>query len=317
MQENPQYMPDYDDEIDLFELFQTLWSGKWWILLTTMLSAGGAVGISLQLPNIYVVEAKIAPVSGEGGGVSQLMAQYGGLASLAGISLPSSSGSEADLLLEIMQSRAFVGDFIERHGLAPRLVALKTYDPSTLSDALDPEVYDAATGQWVRVVEPPRGAEPSRQELYEAFSGALNVSVAKGSTVKNLSFEHQSPVLGAEVLTLLIQDIDDYARAKDRTQSESSIAYLEAKLEETRLVDLQNVLYQMIESQTKTLMLAEVNPDYAFRVIDPPIVPELKSKPKRSLIVVIATLAGGMVGVLFVLIRSAIRHRRERLAGAA
>ncbi|MDP5344245.1 MAG: hypothetical protein NWR98_06620, partial [Litorivicinaceae bacterium] len=57
--------------------------------------------------------------------------------------------------------------------------------------------------------------------------------------------------------------------------------------------------------------------DDVFRVIDPPIVPELKSRPKRSLIVVIATLAGGMVGVLFVLIRSAIRHRRERLAGAA
>ena len=169
----------------------------------------------------------------------------------------------------------------------------------------------------MRVVEPPRLADPSRQELDEVFLGTLNVSVATGSTVKNLSFEHQSPVLGAEVLTLLIQDIDDYARAKDRTQSESSIAYLEAKLEETRLVDLQNVLYQMIESQTKTLMLAEVNPDYAFRVIDPPIVPELKSKPKRSLIVVIATLAGGMVGMLFVLIRSAIRHGRERLAGTA
>ena len=95
----------------------------------------------------------------------------------------------------------------------------------------------------MRVVEPPRLADPSRQELDEVFLGTLNVSVATGSTVKNLSFEHQPPVLGAEMLPLLIQDIDDYTRAKDRTQSESSIAYLEAKLEETRMVDLQNVLF--------------------------------------------------------------------------
>ena len=68
----------------------------------------------------------------------------------------------------------------------------------------------------------------------------------------------------------------------------------------------------MIESQTKTLMLAEVNPDYAFQVVDPAVIPELKAKPKRSLIVVISVLVGGMVGILFVLIRAAVRNRVNR-----
>jgi len=111
---------------------------------------------------------------------------------------------------------------------------------------------------------------------------------------------------------LMVSEIDDYAREKDKRKAQDSIEYLEAKLRETKLVEVEKVLYQMIESQTKTLMLAEVNDDYAFRVIDPPVVPELKSKPKRSLIVVLATLVGGMVGVLIVLIRSAIRNRAQR-----
>ena len=31
--------PPYDDEIDLFELFETLWRGKWKIITTTFVAA--------------------------------------------------------------------------------------------------------------------------------------------------------------------------------------------------------------------------------------------------------------------------------------
>ena len=305
--------PQYDDEIDLFELFQTVWDGKWSIALTTILAAGLSIFVSLQMPNIYTVEAKIAPVESEsGGGLNGLMAQYGGLASLAGIQIPSGGGGQSDLLIEVMQSRAFVGAFIDKYDLAPRLMALASYDPVTQEETLDPLVYDVTTSTWLREAKPPRRAEPSAQELYAAFSSAFSVAADKTSPLISVSFEHQSPRLGEEVVRLMINEIDDYARAKDRAESENSIDYLERKLTETRLVEVEKVLYQMIESQTKTLMLAEVNEDYAFQVIDPAVIPELKSKPKRSLIVVLATLVGGMVGVLFVLIRSAIRNRKAQ-----
>lgn len=309
--------PQYDDEIDLFELFQTVWDGKWSIALTTILAAGLSVFVSLQMPNIYTVEAHIAPVdSASGGGLNGLMAQYGGLASLAGIQIPSGGGGESDLLIEVMQSRAFVAAFIEKYDLAPRLMALKSYDPLTQTEQLDSEVYDEVSGNWLREAKPPRGAAPSQQELYAAFTGAFSVTQDKTSPLIVVGFEHQSPRLGEEVVRLMIEEIDAYARTKDRGESENSIDYLERKLTETKLVEVEKVLYQMIESQTKTLMLAEVNEDYAFQVIDPAVIPELKSKPKRSLIVVLATLVGGMVGVLFVLIRSAVRNRQSKTATA-
>ena len=50
-------------------------------------------------------------------------------------------------------------------------------------------------------------------------------------------------------------------------------------------------------------MLANVSKDYVFDVIDPPVAPELKSKPPRALICVLGTLLGGMLGVVVVLIR--------------
>ena len=36
---DPQLTPPYDDEIDLFQLFETIWDGKWLIVAITALAA--------------------------------------------------------------------------------------------------------------------------------------------------------------------------------------------------------------------------------------------------------------------------------------
>ena len=89
--------PDtHDDEIDLRQLFRVLWAGKWLIVGITFAAAVIAVVVALMLPNIYRAEALLAPNDQKGaGGLSALAAQYGGLASLAGINL---GGGTAELL---------------------------------------------------------------------------------------------------------------------------------------------------------------------------------------------------------------------------
>ena len=303
----------YDDEIDLFTFFEILWAGKWFIIGGSILAASLAAWFSVQLPNMYTVQVKIAPV--EQGGNSQmnsLIAQYGGLASLAGIPVPSSGGGQTDLLLETLKSRSFLSKFLKETNLGPRLMAMENYDPVSGEETLNSDLFDVTSGQWVRAVIPPRSPEPSEQEYYAVLSNALTVTRNTLSPLIIVTLQHQSPKLGFDVLSQLVKRIDDYARARDKTKSEQSIRYLEEKLSQTRLVDVEKVLYQMIEVQTKTLMLAEVNTDYAFQVIDDHVVPENPSTPYRRFIVVLATLVGGMLMVLLVLIRSAIQKRRLR-----
>lgn len=303
--------PDYDDEIDLFELVKTIWSGKWLIVLISAMAGLISAWVALQLPNVYTVQVEVAPVEQDGNSqINAMVAQYGGLASLAGIPIPTGGGGQTDLLLEVLQSRSFLTQFIEDSGIAVRLLATESYDPVIGKETIDATQYDQAAGSWIRNAEPPRTSEPSPQELYEAFIGALTVTKDKTSPLITIAFEHRSPVLGYDILSRLVKRIDDFARAKDKTKSEQSIQYLEEKLSQTRLVDVEKVLYQMIETQTKTLMLAEVNKDYAFQVIDEPVIPERRSKPNRALIVVLSTLVGGMLSVLWVLIQSAVRKRR-------
>ena len=110
---------NYDDEIDLRELIRVLWAGKWLIAVITFAATVIAVIVALLLPNIYRAEALLAPNDQEGsGGLSALSAEYGGFASLAGINLGGGSADKATMGLEILKSRKFISEFIERHGVS-------------------------------------------------------------------------------------------------------------------------------------------------------------------------------------------------------
>ena len=52
---------DYDDEIDLRQLFVTLWAGKWLILAMTIVFTAGGVAYALSKPNIYQSSVLLAP----------------------------------------------------------------------------------------------------------------------------------------------------------------------------------------------------------------------------------------------------------------
>jgi len=97
-----------DDEIDLKELFSALWAGKLWIISTTVIASVIAIAVAISMPNIYRSEALLAPVSSESGGLGGLASQFGGLASLAGVSLPGGGGGDKTTMgLEVIKSRQF------------------------------------------------------------------------------------------------------------------------------------------------------------------------------------------------------------------
>ena len=92
-------------------------------------------------------------------------------------------------------------------------------------------------------------------------------------------------------------------KAQDVDEATRSIAYLKEQAANTSLADLQTMFFELIQSQTETVMLAEVRPEYVFKTIDPAVVPEERSEPNRSLICILGTLLGGMLAVMFVLFK--------------
>lgn len=289
-----------DSEIDLKELFMVLWHRKGIVLGVTFLAAAISVGWASYLPDIYSTSALLAPKNSEDSASSQMARQYGGIASIAGISLGGiGGGNDAAIALETLKSRQFFRDYVYEAALV-ELMAVKSWLRDSNRLVFDPEIYDK--GQWVREVDYPTTPKPSVQEAFVKFSRLLTISEDKESGFVSVSVEHVSPEVAKQWVDLMIKGINEAVRGKAVAEAQSSIEYLTAQLEQTPLVSLDVVFAQLIEEQTKTMMMAHASEDYVFRVIDPPIVSETKSKPQRRLICVLGTLLGGMLAVLSVLI---------------
>jgi LPS O-antigen subunit length determinant protein (WzzB/FepE family) len=99
-------------------------------------------------------------------------------------------------------------------------------------------------------------------------------------------------------------------RQRALTDAERNIEYLNDQLGRTNVVELQQVIYNLIEAEMKTLMLANVRNEYAFSVVDPAVVPELRARPKRKQLVVLGALLGGIVGLFVVAVSRSLQNLR-------
>lgn len=293
-----------DDEIDLRELFAVIWLGKWIIIAITTLFAVASVVYAINQPNIYKSEALLAPAEEQqGGGLGALAGQFGGLASLAGVNLGGGASNKAQLAIEVLKSRQFTSDFIQKHNILPDLMAAKTWDMQTNTVVYDSEIFDAENNKWVREVKAPFKPEPSMQEAYKEFSKILSASSDKETGMVKIAVEHVSPYVAKQWVSWLIQDINQTMKERDVQEAIKSTDFLTQQLEQTKIADIRAVLYKLVEEQTKTIMFAKVRDEYVFKTIDAALVPEEKFKPKRALICVLGVLLGGMLSVMIVLIR--------------
>ncbi|MCJ8305293.1 Wzz/FepE/Etk N-terminal domain-containing protein, partial [Shewanella sp.] len=170
-----------DDEIDLREIFAVIWQGKWLIIAITAVFAIGAVIFAINQPNIYKSEALLAPAESEqAGGLAALAGQFGGLASMAGINLGGGGGvDKTQMAIEVMKSRRFTSQFIQRHKILPDLMAVDKWNMSDNSITYDEELYKLSTNIWVREVNAPFKPKPSMQEAFKEFSKIVSLNAAK------------------------------------------------------------------------------------------------------------------------------------------
>ncbi|EGQ8071080.1 LPS O-antigen length regulator [Vibrio parahaemolyticus] len=295
---NPNYLPyppqPTDDEIDLRELFKALWKGKWIIIATTFIFVIGSVLYALSFPNIYKADALLAPTeSSNGGGLSKIGGQLGGLAALAGVNLSGVEMSQAELAVQVMKSRQFVESFINRHGLLVPLMATKSWDMANNKLVVDDNIYNTTSEKWLRDSKGLLGPEPSAQEAYEVFvNDIFNVNMNKDTGLYSISIKHYSPFIAKQWVNWIVEDINQVMRERAISEISKNLTYLSIQLNKTSIADMRNTFYKLIEDQTKSLMLAEAQEEFVFKTIDPAVVPERKFGPNRVLLVILGVLLG-------------------------
>ncbi|MAX49411.1 MAG: chain length determinant protein [Gammaproteobacteria bacterium] len=295
---------DFDVEINLLEIFYILFRGKWIIVSVTAFASIFAVIYSLSLPNIYESKALLAPVN-PSNNIAGAYGNYGNLAGAAGINLFSSvDEGNAPKAIKQIKSLNFFKKNIMTNIYLPDLMAFKSWNPKTNTVIFDDNIYDTNTNTWIRDYSYPRQQIPSAQEGFKVFiTKHLSLSEDKKTGFITLSIKHQSPFIAKEWVELIVNEVNSFYRQKDKSESEKSVSYLNQQISMTDLSEINQVLAQLLQEETKKLTLIEANQFYVFDYIDPPAVMELKSEPNRALICIFIALIGGMLSVVLVLIR--------------
>ncbi|KQH83652.1 lipopolysaccharide biosynthesis protein [Vibrio furnissii] len=297
-------------EINLRELFVSLWDGKWIIILFTAVFSIGSVIYAIKQPDIYKADALLAPADSSGsGGLSKMAGQLGGLAALAGVNIGSSDISQANLAAQVMKSRQFIENFISEHELLVPIMAVNGWDLNHNELIVNEEIYNEHTKEWLRNPKGLRGAKPSVQEAYEVFKkDILSVDQDKDSGLYNISVMYYSPYVSRQWVNWLVEDINRVMRDRTIAETTQNLSYLNAQLQKTSVTDMKSTFYTLIEEQTKSLMLAEVQDEFVFKVIDPAVLPEVKNKPKRAFICILGTLIGMMIGITVTFFKFTLRR---------
>ncbi len=296
---------DFDDEINLREVFFVLVQGKWIITYVTAFLVTIGIIYSFLLPNIYQSEALLAPVDESSSLIGGALSQYSGLAGLAGITLPDGdTGNNSKKAIELIGSLNFFEKYLMPKIFLPDLMAVEFWDDKNNTIIYDDSIFQKTSNTWVRNFSYPQKLIPSAQESFEVFKDDhLNITENNKTGYVVVSIKHQSPLIAKQWVQTIVEEVNSFYRQKDKESSEMAVIYLNKQIAKTSLTEVRQVTASLLEKEIQKLTLVEANKDYVFEYVYPPSVMEKKSEPIRPLIVILSFIIGAFLGMIIVLFR--------------
>ena len=296
------------DFINVKQLFLIIWQSRILIAFAIFFSFSGSIYYSLNMNNVYKIEATLAPADTFAKGGSTLSSQYSGLASFAGVSLPSSGSDRIAEGIEIIKSLDFFENFVNNYDLFLGIIASESWDSASNKILYDPKIYDIKQKKWLSDDRFSLNGKPSIQSAHRFFISNLGISEDKKTGFINISYKHYSPYFAKHLLDSIIIEINNIVRLKDIEISERSIEYLQQEQKKNTLSSLKTGINSLIQNEIESMTIANSSPEYLFKVLSKPYVNEIKFAPNRFLIVISLTLFGFMLSIILVLLRSFFKN---------
>jgi LPS O-antigen subunit length determinant protein (WzzB/FepE family) len=193
-----------------------------------------------------------------------------------------------DRALAVMRSRSFTDRFLRENGLLPVLFAPR---------------WDASRKDWV-------GPPPTADEAYEEFDRRVRfIAEDRKAGFVRVAMRARDPENAAKWAAVFVAQLNAHMRAQAASEATRNLEFLNKELSQTTIVGVQQSLYRLIEAQVRNKMLASVREEYAFRVIDPAVVPapDRYVSPRRMLILALATFAGLVLALVVAVVRETSR----------
>ena len=317
-----------EDEIDLLDLVSVLLQRKWLIIGITVAAmffviAYAALSIILPpetsyLPNEYTPKAHmlINDSSSSGGGISSMLASsgLGGLASLAGVNVPSGSTYSA-LAVYLAGSNSFLDSVVDHFNLVERYkikkspraesrkAVMKNLSASFDDKAgvlsvsftdIDPDFAKSVVNYCVAYLET-RFTE----------MGLDKNQLQKENLEVNIKHAYDE-ILRLEAES---QKLDRSAAMGAYTSNGSSLI-----LESTRIrreLSAQEAVYTQLKTQYELLKVQMASESPIFQILEYAEVPDQKSGPSRGMLCIIVTFAAFFGSVFLAFVLNALENIRK------
>ena len=270
----------FDEEILFSDLWALILSNSKLILFTTLITTILAIANALITPPMFRASAIITKSevkSGQNRSASMLSG-FEGIAGIAGIKIPSAS---SDLSIAILKSNNFKKEFIKENNLLQVLFA---------------DDWDSNKKSW-------KDEEPTYYSAVRLFNAAVNI-VSDADGLINITVEWSDPIIVANLANQMVVSINSRLRNDAINEAQKSLEFLEKEMGRTSNVRIQGILFSLMQEQKENMMLANVRDEYAFKVIDPAVIPEEKSGPNRRGMVLLGLIAGLFLSIFYIFLRS-------------
>lgn len=319
----------YDDEIDLFALFETLWDGKWKIIGMTFAAALIGIAVSIFKPNAYDVSLPFNSAS------------HSNFTKYASLNLIL---EENDLEYAVNAENIF-DSFVTEFNEYDEMVTVLKKDPYVIS-VLE-EVEPKKTRQALLELAKLFSIEPTASKVISA-TGVTKVTKAVvtftwhdadqgkailGKAVENVLANIRDAMLSdVEILATSIEakkqrrirqlsaiidaieptqnDINMPVQPSNESGSKNTTGHVDVKSE------LASIQSDVSADYLLSKMAVIASDDYKGWITYDLDLADVEPKNKPFLYIALASILGGLTGAIYVLVINAARARKERLAPA-
>ena len=276
-----------------------------WLLAGFIILLSGAVATTLAfvLPSYWRIEITVMPVkpsAGLGnldlGSISGLLG--GGLAGVGASLLGGRASSNQDEALAILASRELFDTYATRENLLPQLFDTK---------------WNKETKSWTVT----GNRIPTLRAGYKLFNRSIrDITLDRRTGIVTMTLTWKDREAALKWAGDLIALTNEQMRQHALFEAKQNMAYLSEALAKAQTGGATNALAGALsnayERALQSYMYATGQTDYAFRIIDPPTLPDLRERvfPQRTLFLALGLIFGALLSVPVVLYRERRRAKK-------
>ncbi len=298
-----------EDEIDLRELWQTILRGKKIIIAIVILVVSLTVVYALKLPNIYKSQMLLIPTSQDSG---PSLGGLGGLAAMAGVSIGGGGSMTPDVAFNsLLDDYTFMSHFVQKNKILEHYDA-KDVDKNYVFALGFRGVYDFFKPSSDDVVT----KEERIFNVINKVKSKFSISSDKKTALITISYMDSDRTYPPKVINAFLKDASKYLVDNNLRIIDNKLHYFQKEMQKVDGFELRKSLSGMISKilQDKVMMQSKVY--YQCDVLTEPSAAYIKakSKPKRSLIVIVSFITSIILGIFFVFFLEFIKKEETEVS---